>query len=82
MTAAEALAQLAKVNPDAAPGTRAKATELHRLQYKNGRGAQRLEGGSALAAAMTEEADALAGQKKYDDALAKYKEALSVAWAD
>jgi hypothetical protein len=77
--ALEALELLAKVDPDTAPGKRAKAVELYRLQHKNGRGAQRQEGGSALAAVLLEEADALAGQRKYDDAMARYKEAASVA---
>lgn len=79
--AAEALELLARVDPDTAPGKRAKAVELYRLQYKNGRGAQRQEGGSALAGVLLEEADALAAQRKYDDALARYKEAASVAAA-
>ena len=55
--ALEALELLAKADPDTAPGKRAKAVELYRLQHKNGRGAQRQEGGSALAAVLLEEAD-------------------------
>jgi hypothetical protein len=77
--ALEALELLAKVDPDTAPGKRAKTVELYRLQHKNGRGTQRQEGGGALAAVLLEEGDALAGQRKYDDALARYKEAATVA---
>lgn len=78
-TAAQALKEERAAAPEREADLRAREAELLKLQFKNGRTAERQEAGRALLTSTIEEGDALFDAHKYADAAMRYRDAATIA---